>query len=229
MKRLAAAAVLVASLPAAADAHRLDEYLQAARVAVAPAGVVVFLDLTPGVSIAPWIIDMLDHDDDGRVSPAEAGAYGRMVMGEIEARLDGAPLPLVLRRVEVPTPGEMREGEGTIRMELGAPAGVLPGRHLFEMRNNHRSAQSVYLANALAPDSGDVTILRQERDPRQQTFRLHYATQAASTASALWLLAGVAGLALHARWRLAGVGRPAVSAGESRHEGRLTIPGVGSR
>jgi hypothetical protein len=202
-RTIAATATLGFVLTAGVGAHRLDEYLQAARIAVQPSAVSVVLDLTPGVALAPEIIHGLDQDHDGRVSPEEAGAYGRALLSEIDARLDGAPLPLTLRRVEVPTSEEMRWGEGTIRVELIAPAPGTSGRHLFEMRNTHRSAQSVYLANALAPDTSEVTILRQERDPRQQTFRLHYQTQPAAGASAWWLV-GLAGLAIHARWRLAG-------------------------
>ena len=77
MTRVVASLVLVIAAATGADAHRLDEYLQAARVAVTPRAVVVHLDLTPGVSLAADVISLLDRDGDGRVSPIEAEAYGR--------------------------------------------------------------------------------------------------------------------------------------------------------
>jgi hypothetical protein len=206
---LAVTSALLIGASAGVDAHRLDEYLQAARVAVTPTSVVVYLDLTPGVTLAADIIGRLDGDGDGRVSPVEAEAYGRAVVADLEARLDGAPLPLALGRVEVPTTGEMRDGVGTIRVELTADVvGPSPGRHLFELRNMHRSDQGVYLANALMPETSDVAILRQQRDLRQQAFQLHYEVRSIAGDSVLWLLCGAAGLLAHARWRLHSVPAP---------------------
>ena len=95
MTRIAAVtSALVLATSIGADAHRLDEYLQAARVSVASTGIVVHLDLTPGVSLASDVIATLDRDGDGRTSPLEAEAYGRVVLGDVSARLDGAPLGL---------------------------------------------------------------------------------------------------------------------------------------
>ena len=117
---VAVTTALVLAASTGARAHRLDEYLQAARVAVASSDIEVHLDLTPGVSVAAEIFALLDADGDGRVSPVEAEAYGRVVLAEVSARLDGEPLGLTLTRVEVPTEGEMRDGVGTIRIEAAA-------------------------------------------------------------------------------------------------------------
>ena len=189
---------------ATVDAHRLDELLQASRVAVTPASVVVHLDLTPGMALASDTISRLDADGDGRLSPLEAEVYGRTVMSDLDARLDGIRLPLILSRIEVPTADEMHDGVGTIRLELSAQTGGLtPGRHLLELQNAHRPERSEYLANALLPDTSSITILRQERDATQRAFRLQFETHSRADAggTALWLLGGVALLLTHTRWR----------------------------
>jgi hypothetical protein len=193
---------LVVASSTGANAHRLDEYLQAARVAVAPTRVVVHLDLTPGVSLAADVIALLDGNGDGLVSPLEAEAYGRVVLADVSARLDGAPLGLRLMRVDVPTAGEMRDGVGTIRIEAaGAVHAGRPGPHQFELRNLHRPGSSVYLANALAPQDTDIRIVRQQRDPRQQRFTLDYEVRPSNGAAIGWLVAAAAVLTALARWR----------------------------
>ena len=205
MTRIAAVtSALVIATSIGADAHRLDEYLQAARVAVSSTGIVVHLDLTPGVSLASDVIATVDRDGDGRMSPQEAEAYGRVVLGDVSARLDGAPLGLTLARVEVPTAGEMRDGVGTIRIEATAAHAGPPGPHQFELRNLHRPGHSVYLANALQPETGEIRIVRQRRDVRQQTFALDYEVRASNAAAAGWLIAAAAALMAHARWRMRG-------------------------
>jgi hypothetical protein len=204
MTRIVAITIaLVLATSIGANAHRLDEYLQAARVAVASAGIVVHLDLTPGVSVAADVIALLDGNADGSVSPLEAEAYGRVVLADVSARLDGESLGLTLVRVEVPTADEMRDGVGTIRIEAaGAAHAGRPGPHQFELRNSHRPGSGVYLANALAPQDADIRIVRQQRDLRQQTFVLKYEVRPSTGAAAGWLVAGAAVLMALGRWRM---------------------------
>lgn len=193
---------LVLLTSAGANAHRLDEYLQATRVAVASPGVVVHIDLTPGVSVAAEVLALLDGNGDGRVSPLEAEAYGRVVLADVSARLDGEPLGLTLVRVEVPTGGEMRDGVGTIRIEAaGATQAARNGPHQFELRNSHRPGSSVYLANALAPQDTDIRIVRQLRDATQQSFRLDYEVRSSKGAAVGWLMAAATALMALARVR----------------------------
>jgi hypothetical protein len=190
-------AALLVAWPAGLDAHRLDEYLQAARVGVSPSAIVIELSLTPGVAIAADILARLDLDGDGRIQPREAESYGRRVLADLNARLDDAPLALTLGRVDVPPPGELRAGVAAIHVELvGDLPGRASGRHVFELTNTHLAEQSVYMANALLPETDLVTILLQERDPRQQTFRLRYETRPAG-APVTWLFLTGACLAAH--------------------------------
>ena len=52
----------------ALSAHRTDEYLQAARLAIDPARVQIELDLTPGIAMAETILADIDRDRDGSLS-----------------------------------------------------------------------------------------------------------------------------------------------------------------
>ncbi len=103
-------AILIA--PAETFAHRLDEYLQAARVSLGHGRIGIEIDLTPGASIAAGIITLLDRDRDGRISPSEAQAYGEDVLSDLLIEFDGVPVPATLTRVERPSVGEMRDGLG---------------------------------------------------------------------------------------------------------------------
>ena len=193
--RAAVAIVLALAAGVALRAHALDEYLQATRVDIAPKGVALFVDMTPGAAIASLVIARLDSDGDGVFSPSEAETYGRALLADLELSVDGAPLPLSLVRVEVPTAGEMREGQGVIRIKSWSDASLLPGSHRLVTRNSHMTGISVYLANALIPESRGIRIAKQTRDARQQNFQLDFETDGADRtgrAQLGWLLMGVA-------------------------------------
>jgi hypothetical protein len=66
------ASVILLALPAESAAHRLDEYLQAARVSLARDRVTLEVDLTPGAAVTPAIVALVDRDGDAVISPAEA-------------------------------------------------------------------------------------------------------------------------------------------------------------
>jgi hypothetical protein len=187
-----AAVALLAALPARSSAHELDEYLQAARVSLSRSHVVCDIDLTPGADVVSPILSLVDRDGDRLVSPQEAEAYGRAVLLDVTFELDGRAVPLTLTRVEVPPVGEMNAGVGTIRISASGRPGVLgSGRHHLYFRNDHVPEGSVYLANALLPDSRDIVVARQVRDPRQREIRVEYEVRAALSAQLLWSLAGI--------------------------------------
>ena len=202
MTRGLALAIVVVLMGSALGAHQIDEYVQATRVSVSRDRIGVLLDLTPGVAVAPSLIEHLDRDGDQHISPLEAEAYGREVLSALTATLDAAALPLRLTRVEVPPAGELRDGVGAIRLEATADAVASAGRHHLTIRNTHRPQQSVYLANALIPAEDDIRIVRQDRDARQQLYGLEYDLAAPRSSATLgWMLAAAAVLALQTRWR----------------------------
>jgi hypothetical protein len=188
------ALLAVVAIPATADAHRLDEYLQATRVRLEPRQIILELDLTAGSSIATDVIPLIDCDGNDIISPAEAAAYGRVVAAEMLIEVDGRASALTLSRVEAPSPAEIAEGVGTLRItaRTDAPPGL--GRHRMVLTNLHRPEGSVYLANALVPETPAIRILGQWRDASQQSFTLEYELSAVESSQLMWLVVGAASL-----------------------------------
>jgi hypothetical protein len=198
---MAAALAVALLVPAAADAHRLDEYLQATRVALGRGQVVVELDLTPGASVASAIVALIDRDGDRTISPAEIEAYGRSVVGDLTLTLDDRPVSLVLSRIDAPTIGEMSDGMGTIRLRAAGRADDGTGRRELFVRNDHSRTNSVYMINAMMPDDRDTTVVAQVRDPRQSTAQIEYRIDAPGTAQLGWVLLAIAGLSVLVTFR----------------------------
>ena len=174
-RRLLVAAAILGAAPAPAGAHRLDEYLQAARIAVGVDRVDIEIDLTPGVAVAPAILDAIDLDHDGRIGPAERAGYASRVIADVTVAVDGTRLPLALAGDRFPSESEMRLGVGIIQLRATAAlphAGV--GRHIVSFTNRHRAEQSVFLANALMAADDRIRIDAQRRDVRQQQLDVDY-------------------------------------------------------
>jgi hypothetical protein len=177
-----------------ADAHQLDEYLQATRIAIERDRIVFDIDLTPGASVATQIFAPIDRNSDRQISGPEIEAYGRMVLRDLFLEFDGRPYPLTLARAECPPWSEMREGLGTIRLQATAdvPVGIA-GHHHLQFSNMHRPDISVYLVNPLVPSSRTVSILEQQRDMLQHGIRLSIDVTRPNT-SASWIVVPVAGM-----------------------------------
>jgi hypothetical protein len=189
------AGVLAVSLllTADAEAHRLDEYLQAARLSLVPDRVVLELDLTPGVAIAPDVLRLIDRDADQAISSQEAHEYGQQALSGITLSLDGRPLNLILDRVEIPSAADLRAGLGTIALRADAAVERLAaGRHDLRFRNDHHPGGAVYLINALRPEDRAIQVAAQQRDPTQREGRIEYEVAPSSRAHWLWLFAGLA-------------------------------------
>ena len=174
--------------PATAAAHRLDEYLQATRIALAPNNVRVEIDLTPGINVAPRVGPLIDIDGDGALSPAERRAYAELVVRLTALQFDGRPAPLVLVGSEYPSLDDMRAGVGTIRLIARATlAATSRGGHSLTYANVHQPEMSAYLINALAPPPG-IHITRQQRDTWQRQLTLDYVVDASPGRG--WRIAG---------------------------------------
>jgi len=177
MKRAVAAFSFIGfslAFAATAWAHRIDEYLQAARLAIAPDRVTLQMDLTPGVDVAPLIFALISTNHDGSISEREARAYATQFLKEVVLDLDGHSQRLSLVRAQFPSFQEMNEGVGTIRIEAFAVCASAPGNHVLSFQNNHRSDISVYLVNALVPASRNIEISGQHRDSLQRGIQLQF-------------------------------------------------------
>jgi hypothetical protein len=182
----ALALVLVALAGAAASAHRRDEYLQAARIAIEPDRIRIELELTPGIAVADSVLTDIDRDRDGSISAFEERAYVERVVGALSLGIDGRPLALHVTGGSVASVSALRGGEGTIRIDLAAPVTtVTTGSHHLLFRNAHRPDVSVYLANALVPENDRVAVTNQRRDYNQRALDVDYVLRDA-TQTAWW-------------------------------------------
>jgi hypothetical protein len=188
--RIAFAVLVIVFTGTGLSAHRLDEYLQAARLAVEPGRVELQLDLTPGRAVADAIIADIDRDRDGRLSPAEQREYAQRVFDTIELRIDDRPLGVGPLATTFPDLQLLRQGEGSIRLRTEAHLPrTLNGEHRLAFRNRHRPDISVYLANALLPDGDSVAITAQRRDPAQRDLTIDYVVRSEpAAAGSVWLL-----------------------------------------
>jgi hypothetical protein len=167
------------------SAHRRDEYLQAARLAIDPDRVELALDLTPGIAVADVVVSEIDVDRNGLISAAEARAYSDRVLSAIALDVDGIPLRVELVDSTFPAFDSVRRGEGTTRIQAAASMPRLAdGLHHLRYRNTYRSDIGVYLANALVPASDRVIVAAQRRDLYQRDLVIDYqlSRQPASTA-----------------------------------------------
>jgi hypothetical protein len=161
------------------SAHRYDEYLQAARLAIDPDRVQLTLDLTPGIAVAPAVLAEIDLDANRSISAAEARAYSDRVMRTIALDLDGVSLDVELVDTESPAIDAVLNGEGTTRIHAVASLPRLAtGRHHLRYRNSYRADLGVYLANVLVPESDRVSIATQRRDVDQRDLVVDYTLRA---------------------------------------------------
>lgn len=158
-----------------AHAHRLDEFLQAVRIAVAANRIHFSIDLTPGVAVAEEVIAVIDENRDGQIGEAEGTAYTRRFLDDLSVELDGKAVTLTPEKPQIPTLVELRSGVGVIRIKASAPvAPLVPGNHALTLSNHHLLAISVYLVNALRPVDTLVEISRQTRNELQTEYQLEF-------------------------------------------------------
>jgi hypothetical protein len=158
-----------------APAHVLDQYLQVAKIALAPDGVRVELRLIPGARVADRVFALIDVDGDGQISPAEERAYARRALHDVALEVDGRRATLALTAVQFPSRREMNEGVGAIRLDLAAEAALgAAGEHQLSFRNDHLPELGVYLANALIPTTDAIKITGQRRDVLQRGLQVDF-------------------------------------------------------
>jgi hypothetical protein len=172
--KLPGLALLSLLLPAPAAAHALDEYVQHSLITVEKNRIEIFMRLVPGVMVLPPVLDMIDRNGDRKISAGEARAYGALLQDDLRLVLDGRPLAAKLLSVQVPQPGDLKDGFGAISLTLAAAAPSAPGPHRLELTNRHQPKYSAYVVNSVQPGDKSVRIARQARNPNQSFYRLDY-------------------------------------------------------
>jgi nickel/cobalt transporter (NicO) family protein len=175
---LVAALGALVTVPSVVNGHRLDEYLQATRIAVRSDAVDLEIDLTAGVGIAPDVWALVDADRNGRISAAEGRNYAQRVLHAVVLQVDERPRALTLVSSRYPTFRAINSGSGTIHLEARAALRqTTAGTHRLLYRNTHRPGISVYLVNALVPKERAISIASLTRDPRQRQMVMTYDVQ----------------------------------------------------
>lgn len=163
-------------------AHRLDEYLQAARIGLDPDRVRIELDLTAGISVADRVLANIDRDRTGTISVDESQAYAASVRRAVTVAVDGTPISVELVDAHFPSVEDLQKGQSPIRIQLSAALPTLKaGSHHLLYRNTFRPDIGAYLANALVPDSDRVSISGQRRDVDQRELIVDYVLDGNST------------------------------------------------
>ncbi len=173
------------------SAHRTDEYLQAARIAIEPGRAQVELDLTPGMGLADAVLGEIDVNRDGVLSAGEQRTYAAAVLSALALGADGTAVALTLDAADFPGMESIRGGEGTIRLRASATLPRLSaGPHQLVFRNTYHQERSAYLANALVPESERIEIMTQRRDTEQRELRIGFVVHESAATSRAALLFG---------------------------------------
>lgn len=160
-------------------AHRLDEYLQAVRLAVGINQINLSIELTPGVAVADRLLALIDIDRDGVISEVEQSAYFELFFAQLRLSCDGKRAPLQIVNASFPPIGEMKTGVGVIQIKASAAIGNLTaGAHAVGLTNDHLPAISAYLVNALVPKERAIVVDAQERDVSQKNYFLRFTVKA---------------------------------------------------
>ncbi len=188
------------------SAHRLDEYLQAARLDIYPERVEIVLDLTPGGAVASQVVTALDRDQNGSIADSEARVFAEDVLRVIAVDVDEVPLRVALVESTSAAIEALLRGDGAVRIRAAAPVPPLAeGLHHLRFRNQYRGDAGVYLANALVPATDRVVVAAQHRDVDQRDLVVDYNLRGApATRVRRGLPVGVAGgviLVLQVWWR----------------------------
>jgi len=189
-------ATMAVAFGARVSAHRLDEFLQAARIAVERDRVQLEMNLTPGTDVADGVIRDIDAGRDGVLSPGEQRAYVERVLSALTLRVDDSrPLRLQSVAARFPDAAALRGGDRAITIRAEAGVSPLPvGPHRLFFRNRHAAGKSVYLANALAPEDDDVVVTGQLRDGYQSELTIEFFVRDTPASSRQWTLIGLAGV-----------------------------------
>jgi hypothetical protein len=180
-----------------ASAHRMDEYLQATRLAIDLDRVDLEIDLTPGIELATTIFGAIDTNHDGEISSVEGETYARQMLRSVVLKSDGLSVPITLVETSSPPFSDMKLGVGMIRLRATArvPA-VTSGPHQITYLNTHRPESSVYLVNALVPANPSIQISDQRRDVAQHGLTLDYVVAPKTPSAAGRTSALLAGLVM---------------------------------
>lgn len=162
--------------PTPVAAHSLDQFLQASYLTLGAKQVDLELDLTPGLMVAPQVLQSLDSDGNQQISESEGRAYAETLLQNISLEIDGQVYTLRLTSLELPTFLNLQAGYGTLK--VFAQTDALPtttNTHRLFYKNSNQLTGSVWQVNAFVEDGAAFSLGPQNRDDLQQTLTVAYA------------------------------------------------------
>ncbi len=198
-------AVLVAGGPPA-FAHQVDEYLQTAFISLTKDSASVEMFLTPGVAVLPAVLGAIDSNGDGTISKAEQRAYADRVVRDLSVTVNGESIRPRLLAANFPNIEDMKEGLGTIHLELKVDLPRNSSSRRLRWENRHQAQISAYQMNCLMPADPAIHIISDHRNYSQSIYEMEYsdggtgATTAGSTGRWALRLGLAALLALSLSW-----------------------------
>src|SRR6185503_9614756 len=117
-------------------------------------------------------------------STAEQRAFVDRVFAEIEMTADGTRLRVSPRSFTFPEAAAVRTGDGVVAIRASAALPVnSQGAHHLAFDNGYRRDISVYLANALVPETNRIAVTGQQRDGIQSRLTIAYEARTGRQAS----------------------------------------------
>ena len=158
------------------SAHRRDEYLQAARLAIDPGGVQTRTG--PDAGHRPGRGDPRGHRSQSRRIAVRGRAAGlwSLVLSALTLEIDGTPVRAQLGDISFPDAEAMRRGEGTIRLQSAATLPRLSiGRPSAAVPQQPPSGSAVSISRTRwCPSSDEVAVTAQRRDGDQTELTIDY-------------------------------------------------------
>ena len=167
----------------AAQAHRLDEWLQATLVHLEPDRLTLEVRIAPGAALAAGSIAEIDTDGDGRFSAAEQAVFAERIHRALAVSIDGQPWPSTLTAASFPDPVQIREGTGDVTLQFAGRVSAGAGAHRLRIEDTARRPGAVYLVNALQPRAPSLQSLQQKRSADQSSYELDFTLAPAAAAS----------------------------------------------
>jgi len=175
----------VLTCAASAEAHVLDEYLQATLLTLDNDNVHAVMRLVPGVAAFPDVVGTMDSDRDGTISPAEQRAYAERVLGDLSFQVDGKPVKPQLASMVFPEVGLMKQGLGEIQLEFNVLLSPGSGNRRFIFENHHQERIAAYMVNCLVPRDSNLRIVGQKRNEQQSFYQLDFTQETAAAGAGL--------------------------------------------
>ena len=171
--RLGAIAILLV-LPGTALAHRLDEIPPGDAPFARADRLVLKIDLTPGVQVAPALVARITTDRDGRISEEEGRAYANQVLNDVVLEADGRKQQLQLVRMTFPRSKRWARAWARFGSRRGPRGRLVPGRTGSFSKQPSAATEACTWSTRSFPASPEIEITSQDRDPLQREIRVAF-------------------------------------------------------